>query len=510
MQATVPVNTMIPITSLHRRCLPPLALSALLLAAVAAHAQPAAPPDALPAPVAAELQSAGLPAAALAALVLPVTPGAPRLAHQVDKPMAPASTMKLVTTLVALDQLGATYRWHTQLLSDGAVKGNRLRGTLYLRGGADPNLTPDKLRAMLRTLRAEGVQHITGDLVLDRSLFQPQRLDLGVPPFDESPYAYYNVIPDALLLNSNVVEFTLESDADKATVRTLPPLAGLKLVNQLTLDDSRCEDWEANWQPTNLQPQRNGQLKLVLDGSYPRNCKTNTSLNLLERNAYIQRFVQSAWKELGGSWKGQVRDGKAPAEARLLVERSSDTLADAIKLINKPSDNMMARTVFLTLGQQAEPNGSNTLKAADAAVRQWFAAHQITSDGLVLENGSGLSRLERISPRQMAGLLLAGAHDLWYPEFSSSLPLAGVDGTMRRRLRDTVAPGQARIKTGTLRDVVAIAGYVRDKDRKDWVVAAMVNDDQAKKGRAALDALITWVAAGQPPAAAPLAGTQAP
>jgi D-alanyl-D-alanine carboxypeptidase/D-alanyl-D-alanine-endopeptidase (penicillin-binding protein 4) len=453
--------------------------------------------DALPDSVVAALQGVGLQPAALSALVLPVAPGAARLAYQDDRPMTPASTMKLVTTLVALDQLGPSFRWRTQLLSDSEPRGSRLRGKLYLRGGADPNLTPDKLRGMLRSLRSQGVQHINGDLVLDRGLFQPQRPDLDALPFDETPYAYYNVIPDALLLNSNVIEFALESDARKVTVRAQPPLAGLTIVNKLKLTDARCDDWEADWKPANVKPARRGKLTLTLDGSYPRNCKTATPMNLLERNQYIARFIQAAWKELGGSWTGRVQDGQTPASARLLVERVSDTLGDAIKLINKPSDNMMARTLFLTLGVQSASPGQDSLAASDAAVRQWFTAHHIAQDGLVLENGSGLSRIERISPRQMAGLLLAGAHDLWYPEFSSSLPLVGVDGTMRRRLRNGITPGQARIKTGTLRDVVAIAGYVRDNEQRDWVVSAVINDPQAKKGRPALDALINWVATGQ-------------
>ncbi len=486
------------------------------LAPAQAAPQPTAPgAEALPDSVQAELQKAGLPATALSALVLPAGGGADRLAWLAQRPMTPASTMKLVTTLIGLDQLGATYRWRTQLLTDAEPRGNRLAGKLYLRGGADPNLTPDKLRGLLRQLRVQGVQHLRGELVLDRGLFQPQRPDLGRPPFDETPYAYYNVIPDPLMFNSNVLEFTLEADARKlAVARVQPPLQGLKVVNRAALADTRCEDWEPPWTPANLRPQRNGGLLLTLDGSYPRNCKTTTSLNLLERNQYILRFMQAAWKELGGTWQGgktPVSDGSTPAGARLLAERTSETLGDVVKIINKPSDNMMARMLFLTLGTQTAAPGQDTLAASDAAVRAWFTAHGIATDGLVLENGSGLSRIERISPRQMAGLLTAGARGLWYPEFAASMPLVGLDGTMRKRLRDQLAPGQARIKTGTLRDVVAIAGYVRDREQRDWIVSATVNDPQAKKGRPVLDALISWVAAGAGmPAAAQAPAPQVP
>ena len=454
--------------------------------------------SALPDEVRTVLQAAQVPETAISALVLPAGGGAARLAHLEALPRSPASTMKLVTTLVALEELGPNFRWNTQLLTTGTPRWGMLRGTLYLQGGGDPNFTWDSLRGMLRNLRAQGVRHLRGDLVLDRGYFKPSRPDMGVPPFDETPSAYYNVIPDALLLNGNMLELTLESTAQGVSILVAPSLQGLRVQTLQTLDASECKEWDDDALVASLQPQVGGKMLLRLDGPYPRNCKSATSLNLMDRNAYIELFVRSFWAELGGTWQGKVQDGSTALDAHLLVARPSDTLGNVVKLINKPSDNAMTRALFMTLGEtrKTAPRLDTSTQNGMAVVHAWFDRKGIARDGLVLDNGSGLSRSERISATQMAGLLQAGLQSNWYPEFAASMPIAGLDGTMRRRLKDSPLVGKIRIKTGTLRDTAAVAGYVRDAQGKDWVVVATINDNNSKQGRPALDALIEWVARG--------------
>lgn len=468
-------------------------LPLLLLAAGASYAQ-----GILPENVGVALRTAGLAETSISALVLPIQGGTPRLAVLEERAMAPASTMKLATTLVALEELGPTFRWRTELLSQGRIDAATLRGTLYLRGGGEPNLTWDGLRALFRSLRAQGIAHLEADLAVDRSLFQPMRPDIGAPDFDESPKAYYNVIPDALVLNGNVIEFSLESNEHKTSVRTQPPLAGILIDADLSLKDMPCDAWDDDWDPPLVQSSSDGNITVILRGAFPRNCKTKTRLSLLDRNLYIERFLQAFWQELGGTWKGRVKDGLTPLDAVLLVERHSETLADLVKPINKASDNLMTRTLYLTLGTQLPKEGrqASTFMNADAAIRQWFNKNGIATGGLVMENGSGLSRLERISARQLASALQVATRSNWYAEFASSLPIVAIDGAMRKRLRESPAAGRARIKTGTLRDAVAVAGYVRDVRNQDWVVVAFINDPEARKGRPALDALIDWVASG--------------
>jgi D-alanyl-D-alanine carboxypeptidase/D-alanyl-D-alanine-endopeptidase (penicillin-binding protein 4) len=155
----------------------------------------------------------------------------------------------------------------------------------------------------------------------------------------------------------------------------------------------------------------------------------------------------------------------------------------------------MARLLYLTLGAQAlQGQPGDTSTAAEGTVRDWLRRHDIDDAGLVLDNGSGLSRTERITARQLAQVLHAGADSDFAPELETSLPIAAVDGTLRRRLKDTPAAVHARLKTGTLRDVDAIAGYVRDTARRDWIVVAIVNGPEGRKARPVLDALVVWVA----------------
>ena len=442
------------------------------------------------------LRDTGFDASALSALVVPASGGSPKLAHLEGHPMSPASTMKLVTTLVALEELGPTYRWSTRLLANQPVNNGVLKGPLYLQGQGDPNFTWDSLRDMLRTLRDQGVRRLQGDLVLDRNYFRPVRPDAGVPDFDESPQAYYNVIPDALLLNGNLLNIALTSDGKQTAIRTGPDLQNVRVHTKIELDDSACDKWDDDLIKARAKPTGKTSVEITIEGSFPRNCKSDTQLNVLDRNDYIARFVRTYWKEIGGSWIGVVKDGMAPADAMPLVTHRSDTLATIVRLINKPSDNAMTRSVFMTLGETrpVEARGGSSTQAGALAIRAWFARKGLTDAGLVLDNGSGLSRIERISAAQMAGLLQAGAKSPWYAEFASSLPIVGTDGTMRKRLKEVLGPGRARIKTGSLRDTAAIAGYVRDPQDREWVVVAFVNADNAVRSRPVLDALIHWVA----------------
>ena len=463
---------------------------------------PAWSQESLPLTVAAALQKAGIAASGLSVVLMPASGGAPVFTQFADRAMSPASTMKLLTTQIGLDELGPGFRWKTQILGESAVKKEVLSGNLYLRGGGDPNLTWDKLGIMLRKLRQQGLRKIDGDIVLDRHYFQPIRPDIMAAPFDETPEAYYNVAPDALLIHSNITSFALESDASKVIIHLMTPLDKIKIVSRLQLSDKACGEWEKGWLPPTIRTTLFHQIEITLNGSFPRNCQKTTHLNLLERNQYISHMLRLLWQEMGGSWYGEVVDGSTPLTATLLTERQSEPLADTLRIINKFSDNSMARMLYLSLGAESvvAKNYADHFLAADARVRNWFAQQGMSDTGLVLENGSGLSRTERISAQQLAGVLQAATRSNWYPEFASSLPIVAVDGTMRKRLNGSINPGSARIKTGTLKDALSVAGYVRDINGASWIVVGIINSEglDKGKGRVALDELIAWVAAGRP------------
>jgi D-alanyl-D-alanine carboxypeptidase/D-alanyl-D-alanine-endopeptidase (penicillin-binding protein 4) len=452
----------------------------------------------VPAPVADALRDAGIPPDALAFMAVPPGPGAPPIVHQPDRAMAPGSTMKLVTSVVALDRLGPAHRGRTELLASSAPQGPVFSGELILRGGADPELGLPQLWALLAELRWRGVQHLAGDIVLDRTLFRPTRMDRGVPPFDEAPEFPYNVIPDALQLAGSLMGLELRADGTTVQATPMPPLDGITIDNHLTLDDRACRRWddEAAWTTPAAAVDATGAWTLTLRGSFPRHCTQRPELQLLDRDAQAERQLRLVWQGLGGTWSGRVRAGAAAADAVLVARRESRPLAELLRRVNKESDNVLTRLLYLSLGvpgMAAEPEATTAALAA-RVVRQWFDEKRIATDGLVLDNGSGLSRTERITPRQLVAVLAAAQDGAHLVDLMASLPVAGVDGTMRNRLKSGAATGRARLKTGTLRNATAIAGYVPDAQGRWWTVAAMVGHEPASAGRAALDALVEWIA----------------
>jgi D-alanyl-D-alanine carboxypeptidase/D-alanyl-D-alanine-endopeptidase (penicillin-binding protein 4) len=469
-----------------------IALVAMALLAPLAHAQDTLPPAVLQA-----LDAAGLPPGALAVAAVPLAHAAPPWGHQMQRPMQPGSAMKVLTSIVALDQLGPNHRGFTELATAAPLEAGTLRGELVLRGGADAELGIAQLWALLVDLRAAGVRHIEGGLVVDRTRYRPARLDVGLPPFDSAPEFPYNVIPDALHLAGSLLPLQLRATDSGVLAATVPPIEGLALDSSgMALVDARCSDWDDHWKGAQVQA-AGAELRVVLDGAFPRGCIVRTELQLVDRQALTERLFRTLWQGLGGTWTGRASEGPAPPGTRVLARRLARPWGELLRHLNKASDNAWTRLLFLELGvpaMQAEPTRS-TAELADAAVRRWLRAAGIDDAGLVTDNGSGLSRSERISPWQLARALAVASQGRHAADLAMSLPTAGVDGTMRNRLKASPAAGWARLKTGTLRNVVALAGYVRDAQGRPWAVAMMINDEQrASRGRPVLDALVDHIA----------------
>lgn len=469
-----------------------LMLAALLAAACLSHAAEPLPPAA-----AARAQSAGIPVEAVTFVVQRVQGGAPWAAAGADRPSQPASTLKLLTSLVALETLGPAYRGKSQLLAAGDVADGVLHGDLVLRGLGDVDLDAAAFERMLSALRVSGVREVRGDLILDRRFFDPPRHDVGAPPFDETPEFRYNVIPDALLLDTNLVRLDLAADDRSFKARIASPLDKVVVTTDMRLVDRACADWEDGWKLPVANLEDGGFIHIALTGDFPRNCTAATAINVVDRVAFAERLFRGLWQRMGGTFRGVARDGIAPAGSRVVAEHRSRAFVEILQDINKRSDNPVTRVAFLTLGAlDAQAHEATTARRATAVVEAWMRRQGIDPAGLVLENGSGLSRVEKITPAQLAAVLRIAAAGPWAPEYLASLPIVAVDGGMRSRLRDSPAAAQARIKTGTLRDVTAVAGYVRDARGEMNVVAAMVNHPKAesKVARPILDALLDWVA----------------
>ena len=470
-----------------------LLLAALSLAGCAS-LQPAAP--SLPAEVRTALDAAGIPESALGVVAFALDAPDQGLRLQAERAMQPGSAMKLVTAIVALDRLGPHSRGRSELLAEAAPQGERLPGPLYLRGGADSDLDWGALSRMLRQLREQGVREIQGGLVVDRELFNPARADLGAAPFDEAPEFPYNVIPDALNLNGQLLRYLLQSDGERVQARAFPAWPGMRIdTSRLTLNERACKDWERDWRVPELGRDAGGVV-VMLQGGFPKHCRASPELNLVDRQWLAAQSVRQLWRELGGVIEGPDREAATPAGAVVLASHQGRPLIEDLVPMMKRSDNALTRLTYLRLGAAAAAPGEPTAAAAERVVRAWFAEQGIADQGLVLDNGSGLSRSERATPAQLAGVLQAGLKSPWMPEFLSSLPIAATDGTMRRRLKDSPAAQRARLKTGSLKGVIAIAGYVQDASNQPCIVVAILNDEHVANGagRAVLDTLVDWVA----------------
>ncbi|TVT84868.1 D-alanyl-D-alanine carboxypeptidase/D-alanyl-D-alanine-endopeptidase [Pseudomonas sp. H3(2019)] len=441
----------------------------------------------LPPSVEKALKASKLQDSALSLVMIPLNgPGTPTV-FNADVSVNPASTMKLVTTYAALEMLGPNHQWKTEFYTDGTLSGGILNGNLYLKGGGDPKLNMEKLWLLMRDLRANGVQQVTGDLVLDRSFFvQPQLPEFNDDGKDENkPFL---VKPDALMVNLKALRFVARNDSGKVLVSVEPPIASIRIDNQVkALSGKQCSGG-VRYNPVT---QADGSVSVTVAGQLADGCSSQTYLSLLDHATYTAGAVRAIWQELGGSIQGKDRLAAVPKDAKVLARAFSPDLAEIIRDINKYSNNTMAQQLFLSLGAKYRTDAdADDAKAAQRVVRQWLAKKGITAPHLVMENGSGLSRAERVSAREMASMLQAAWRSPYSAEFVSSLPISGMDGTMRKRLKTTAMRGEAHVKTGTLNTVRAIAGFSRDNNGNTWAVVAILNDPAPFGAHTVLDQVL--------------------
>ena len=459
----------------------------LLLLFCLLSAGPALTRDRLPPEVSAALARAKVPAEAVTLLVVDAEgKAAPRLSHRAEVPVNPASLMKLVTTFAALETLGPTYTWTTPVYVEGTARNGTLYGNLYLKGQGDPKLVIERLWLLLRRVQGMDIKAIAGDIVLDRGAFEVTLADPG--EFDGERLRPYNAAPDALLLNykSVVMTFVPDRAANAVHVNFEPPLAGVHMQTHVPLIETDCNDYRAA-----LRADFGDPARIRFAGRYPANCGERVwPVAYAEPASYAARAVAGMWREMGGQLQGQVRESTVPASLTPAFELASPPLAEVIRDINKYSNNVMAQQLFLTLSLRQQ--GRGTLAGSREVLRAWWSERFGAADAPLLDNGSGLSRSERISAAALARLLQYAWRSPLLPELASSLPISGIDGTLRRARNG--AQGSAHLKTGSLRDVAGIAGYVHAASGKRYVLVAIANHPNANAARPALEALVEWAA----------------
>ncbi|HEY4037334.1 MAG TPA: D-alanyl-D-alanine carboxypeptidase/D-alanyl-D-alanine-endopeptidase [Burkholderiaceae bacterium] len=460
-------------------------LGGLASASRVAGAESAPVHEEIPPTVAAALHEDRIPSSAVGIVVAPLDSGPLALSVNESVSMSPASTMKLLTTYAALNLLGPTFQWHTEVYATSHPRGGRLDGDLILRGSGDPSLVIERFWMLVHRLRGLGLRQLHGNLVLDKSAFEAGA-EAG-SSLDGNELRPYNVAPDALLVNFKTVtlEFIPDPSVSQAHIIAIPSLAGVKLPASVALGNGACGDWHER-----LKADFSDPWSPHFAGRYPLECgEQSWHVSLLEHTQFVGAAFRALWEASGGSWIGQVREGRTPAGAVELLTHESPPLAEIVRDINKFSNNVMARQVFLTLGAP-EPGQRASPERSVQAMTSWLSRVGLSMPELVLENGCGLSRRERIAPDSLARLLQHAYASPRMPEFVASLPVAGLDGTMKKR---SAASGSAYVKTGLLEGVRAVAGYVLAGSGHHYVVVAIVNHANADAATGALDALLSWV-----------------
>lgn len=444
------------------------------------------------------MKAADLPLSALSVLVqeVPKSKSAQgvwiqepaKLSHLATLARQPASLMKLVTTQAALDLLGPHYIWKTAVYTTGAIQASgTLSGDVIVRGGLDPRLTVEGATHLMQKLKALGVQKIQGDFVIDKSILEPSNKDPA--QFDGEPLRAYNVMADALLLNFNAILIHFQPDPWSAVAHVMvePPLEGLVYPKTVPLTNSNCADYKKELKADFSKP-----LSISFQGNYSRMCGTRVwPIAFARPQEFTQRALAGIWKSLGGEISGEFKLGSLPSNANLLWVENSAPLSDVIKDMNKYSNNVMAQHIFLSLGLGLDLDMSQRANesASREMVQKWWR-ERVSLTPMSIEQGSGLSREDRISAQGLVDLLSYAWMSPYMPELMASLPISGLDGTLKRRQNISVG----HFKTGSLKDVNAIAGYLQGADQRRYILVAMVNDPKAREAQGVLESLIQWVA----------------
>ena len=459
-------------------------ITLLLLMSLSATAK-----DQLPERVQDVLSLRQVPAESLSIYVEDVETGDVVLAWQADEPRNPASTMKLLTTLVALDVLGPAYRWKTDVYALGEVNDGVLEGDLLIKGYGDPYLVTERVWQLVRELRLEGIREIAGDLVLDDSWFDVGDYDPGA--FDGQPLRAYNVAPNALLMNFKVVRYWFRPDGSKVAVTADPALDNLRIDNRLTVKEGYCGGYQRGIAVT----MNAANDTVTFSGKFPSQCERYTlARTALSHNAFAYGLFASMWREAGGKFEGGWKNGLAPEGVEPLLSFRSRPLVEMITRVNKHSNNVMARQVLYTLAAEAGgPPG--TEKGGREVIEAWLEDNGLEGCALALENGAGLSRQARVCAAAMGSMLRFAWAQPYMPEFVASLSLSGLDGTLRRRFRNSDLIGKAHLKTGSLDDVAAIAGYLQARSGRRFAVVALQNykDIHRGYGDEVQEALLRWL-----------------
>ena len=439
-----------------------------------------------------KLQQIPLSPSSYSIYVKAVNSDTPMVSWNSYKPRVPASVIKLLTTYSGLLELGYNYRWETKFYSTGYINNGTLRGDLIVKASGDPTLGTKDLDDIVTHLHQLGIRKILGNIVIDRTLFSvPQKNSSG---FDRNRYSPYNAMPDAMMFNERKSTLCITPSGRTVRINRIDNDKSYKIVNNLKVVNGSCRRGRS-WPRVGIRTDKSQRSIITLSGKLSKRCGKRIICKVVSmphRSFYYA--LKEKLKREGIKFTGTLKLKKVPKKAEYLFSHSSKRLEEVISIIAKKSNNLMARQLFLTLGTTFYPPPINKLKASKA-VKRILDTYSILDGATTINSyGSGLSRKSRITAKTLANLLEHGA--IHYGQrWMNTLSIAGVDGTIRRRFRNSTVYGRAWMKTGTIKHVANIAGYVEGISGQIYVVVVLVNNRRsAIYGRRLANIVIEWVA----------------
>ncbi len=411
----------------------------------------------------------------------------PLASWHAHKKRSPASVIKLLTTYSALMELGYDYRWETKFYYTGTIRRGVLRGDLIVKASGDPTLKTRDVDSIVSAIRSHGIKQITGNIILDKSIFRiSSRNNSG---FDKNRYSPYNAMPDALMFNQRKSTVCVSPHGRKIYINKDIPDLSYRVVNKMRLVNGSCRG-SRSWPRVSIK-----NKTMIFSGKLSKNCSDRKICKVVTKpHLSFYYTLKSKIKKSGIKYTGKMKLRQTPKSAKYLFSHFSKSLEEIISVTAKKSNNLFARQIMLTLGvtQYGKPG---TLQKGRNGVERILNRHHILEKGRTfIENGSGLSRISKITAQSLGNLLLDGYQN-YGDRWMQTLSIAGIDGTIKRRFRYSSVFGRAWMKTGTIRGVANIAGYVEGASGERYVVVVLVNDKYSRKyGRKLANKVIEWVA----------------
>ncbi len=406
-----------------------------------------------------------------------------------SKRRTPASLIKVLTTYASVLKLGFDYRWPTKFYTTRSVKNGVLHGDLFIQGFGDPTLNADDLEKIVSEIRAAGIRQIRGDIVIDRSYFEVGSQDTS--GFDENLYSAYNAMPDAMMFNERVVTVCVIPKEKRVHKKDVDE--GYKVVDQLEHVNKPCRG-KYSWPKVKIDKSEVIPT-VILQGKISKRCdKRNICKVITKPYRSFYYALQDRLMQEGIAVRGGLKLHKIPREASELFTHYSEPLEEIISETSKESNNLYARHLLLLLGAKSYGAPATVQKGRDAVKYILDSKGALGKGRLRIDNGSGLSRTAKINAKLLAQMY-DDAYDRYGSRWMETLSIAGVDGTIKSRFKHSVVKRRAWMKTGTLKRVKNIGGYVQNRAGKIYTVVIIINSSKAKyRGAELQDEIMEWLA----------------